>query len=128
LGQLRESHEEFKKLGYQIIALSPDRPEKVQVTSRAPQKPDYTLLSDAQLDAARAFGVAWQVDPEMVDLLLEYNIDIEDASGEKHHWLPVPSVFLLDTDGKVLFHYVNPDYKVRIDGDVLLAAARAYAE
>ncbi len=69
-----------------------------------------------------------QVDPERVDLLLEYHIDIEDASGEKHRWLPVPSVFLLDTDGKVLFHYVNPDYKVRIDGDVLLAAARAYAK
>ncbi len=34
----------------------------------------------------------------------------------------------LDTDGKVLFPYVNPDYKVRIDWDLLLAAARAYAE
>jgi len=39
----------------------------------------------------------------------------------------VPSVFLLDTDGKVLFHYVNPDYKVRINGDLLLAAP-AHAE
>jgi len=127
LGQLRESHEEFKKLGYQIIALSPDRPEKVKVTTQAPNKLDYLLLSDAQMDAARAFGVAWQVKQALIDQLLEYKIDLEAVSGEEHHWLPVPSVFLLDTDGKVLFHYVNPDYSVRINGELLLAAARAFA-
>jgi peroxiredoxin len=86
------------------------------------------LLSDAGLDAARGFGVAWQVDDGTVGKLREYDIDIEAASGEKHHWLPVPSLFLVDTEGRILFQYVNPDYKVRIHPDVLLAAARAYAE
>ena len=29
--------------------------------------------------------------------------------------------------GKILFQYVNPDFKVRLHPEILLAAARAYA-
>jgi hypothetical protein len=34
-------------------------------------------------------------------------------------------VFIVGTDGKIRFAYVNPDFKVRLDGEVLLAAAKA---
>jgi peroxiredoxin len=54
----------------------------------------------------------------------KYNIDVEEASGQKHHMLPVPAVFLVATNGLVQFEYVNPDYKVRLDPDLLLAATR----
>ena len=56
-----------------------------------------------------------------------FGIDLEKASGENHGQLPVPSVFVLDQDGVIQFHYVNPDYRVRIDPDVILAAAKAAA-
>lgn len=86
------------------------------------------FLSDSRLEAAMAMGVAYHASDETVKGLKGYGIDIEDASGETHHLLPVPSVFILDTSGKIRFQYVNPDYKVRIDGETLLAAARAALE
>lgn len=49
----------------------------------------------------------------------------EGASGETHHQLPVPAVFVLGTDGKIRFEHVTPDHKSRRDSDVLLAMARA---
>lgn len=104
--------------------MSPDRPEKVQAIAKTGEI-KYTLLSDSDLKAAQAFGVAYRVDDETLKLLEQYNIDLEEASGKKHHLLPVPSVFLLDTEGKIKFEYVNPDYKVRIDPQTLIAAARA---
>lgn len=63
----------------------------------------------------------------MFEALQSYNLDIEDASGKTHHLLPVPSVFIVDTEGAILFEYVNPDYRVRIDSETLLAAAKAVA-
>ncbi len=54
----------------------------------------------------------------------KYNIDVEEASGQKHHLLPVPAVFLVATNGLIQFECVNPDYKVRLDPDLLLAAAK----
>ena len=52
------------------------------------------------------------------------DMDIEEASGEKHHILPVPTIYLIDTSGVIQFQYSNPNYKVRLHPDVLLAAAR----
>ncbi len=87
----------------------------------------YTVYSDAGLDAARAFGIAFQLDPETVEQYEGYGIDLEEASGRRHHQLPVPSVFLVDAGGRVRWVYANPDYKVRPDNAELLAAARAAA-
>ena len=86
---------------------------------------DYILLSDSELAAARALGVAYRVDEETFGKLQGYGIDLEEASGQDHHLLPVPSVFLIDRKGSIRFVYVNPDYTQRIDPETLLAAARA---
>ncbi len=76
------------------------------------------------MNAAKAFRVAYKVDEATLKQLRDYKIDIEEASGEKHHLLPVPAVFIVATDGLVQFEYVNPDYKVRIHADLLVAAVR----
>lgn len=122
MGQLREIESKLTGLGYQIVIISPDRPEKIQEFT-AKNEYDYTLLSDSDLKAARALGVAYQVSDKTVETLESYNIDIEDASGKTHHLLPVPSIFIVDTEGVIQFEYVNPDYRVRIDSKTLLAAA-----
>ncbi len=80
------------------------------------------------MQAAAAFGVAFRVDDAMFDKLKGYGIDLEADSGEDHHQLPVPSVFLIGNRGRIEFQYVNPNYKVRLAPEVLLAAARAAAE
>ena len=124
MGQLREIESKLTTLGYQIVVISPDRPAKIQEFN-AKSNYDFTLLSDSDLKAARALGVAFRVSDETFEALSSYNLDIEDASGKTHHWLPVPSVFIVDTEGVVRFEYVNPDYRVRIDSKTLLAAAEA---
>jgi peroxiredoxin len=124
LGQLQEIDPQLRELGYRIIAISPDRQEKMD-ESLDKTKMTYTLLSDSSMEAAGAFGLAFEVDAETMKKLDSYNIDIEDASGEKHHMLPVPAVFLVGTDGVIDFVYANPDYTTRIDPEVLLAEAKA---
>ncbi len=47
-------------------------------------------------------------------------------SGEKHHLLPVPAILLINTDGIIQLHYVNPNYNVRLKKEVILAAAKAF--
>jgi hypothetical protein len=36
----------------------------------------------------------------------------------------VPAVYLVDAGGTIVFQFVHPDYKLRINPDLLLAAAR----
>jgi len=87
----------------------------------------YALYSDAGMEAARAMGIAYRVDEAQVERYRGFGIDLEEASGESHHELPVPSVFLVEQGGRILWVYSNPDYKVRPENERLLDAARAAA-
>jgi peroxiredoxin len=109
--------------GYQLVAISADQPSKLR------EKPDfqkltYTLLSDSPMDAAKGFGIAFEVDAATREKYLQYGIDLEAASGQLHHMLPHPAVFIVDTKGVIHFAYVNEDYKVRLEPEKILEAAR----
>jgi len=127
LGALATIEPRLVKLGYQVLAISADRLGKVQETQ---EKSDfrYRLLSDSKMEAARAFGIAFKVDDATLEKYKGYGIDLEAASGETHHLLPVPSVFVVGTDGVIKFAYSNPNYKVRLEPEKVLAAAERAAE
>jgi peroxiredoxin len=124
LGQLQRIAPELIEIGYQIVGISPDRPEKLR-ESLSKNELGYALLSDSKMAASLAFGIAYKVDDETLELYKGFGIDLEESSGEKHHLLPVPAVFVVGTDRTIKFEHVNPDYKKRLDPDVLLAAAKA---
>ncbi len=41
-----------------------------------------------------------------------------------NHLLPVPAVFIAGKDSIIEFEYVNPNYKVRLSPELLLAGAK----
>lgn len=126
LSGLVDIEEELLTLGYQIIAFSPDKPEIVAETSS--EELTYQLVADSTLNAAKAFGVAFTVNDATLKKLDSYNIDIEAASGETHHMLPVPAVFLTNAEGRITYRYYNANYKVRLAPEDLLKAAKAAAK
>ena len=127
LSQLKAAEAELVDLGFRVVAISPDQPEHL-AEAMQDQELTYTLLSDSDMEAARGFGVAFQVDDETIEQYKGFGIDLEASSGKNHHLLPVPAVFIVGKDGRIRFNYVNPDYKVRLTTDVLLAAAKMALE
>jgi peroxiredoxin len=127
LAALAEVEADLLAAGYKLVALSPDRPAKLR-EKPALEKLNYTLLSDSPATAARAFGLAFQVPDELVAKYKnEYKIDLEGDSGQTHHLLPHPAVFIVDAGGVIRFVHFDPDYRVRITPEKILAAARAAA-
>ncbi|NBB79965.1 MAG: redoxin domain-containing protein [Verrucomicrobia bacterium] len=126
LAALREIESDLRELGYRIHAISPDRPEAVARTvAKSEGEFNYTLYSDASAAVAKAFGLAFKVDAETYEKLMGYGIDLEAASGQEHHLLPVPAVYIVDTAGRVRFRYFDPNYKERLSAEALLNAAKA---
>jgi peroxiredoxin/sugar lactone lactonase YvrE len=123
LGELGLVQWKLIELGYQILAVSPDRPAKLAETKGALEL-SYRLLSDSSMLVTDAFGLAYRLDEATVAQYREYDIDLEGDSGETHHLLPVPAAYVVGTDGVIDFAYANPDYQTRISADVLLAAAQ----
>ncbi len=124
LSDLMKIENDLKELGYQIIAVSADKYEKLAETFEK-NEVGYTLLSDNDVNAAKAFGIAFKVEQSYLEKAKKYNIDLEEESGRSHHILPVPSAYVINKEGKIYFSYVNPDYSIRVDGDLLLQAAKS---
>jgi len=127
LSELRLAEEQLKAMGFDIWFISIDKPELLLASLDDPDI-GYTVYSDSALNATRAFGLAFRVDDELNERYLSYDIDLEKASGENHHVLPAPATYIIGRDGIINFAYINPDYKVRLHPNVLLAAAQAYNE
>jgi peroxiredoxin len=125
LSEMRLAEEQLEEMGFNIWFISIDQPEMLLASLDDPEI-GYDVFSDSSLDATRAFGIAFRVDDELNDRYLGHGIDLEKASGENHHVLPAPATYIIGADGIINFAYINPNYKVRLHPDVLLAAARAY--
>lgn len=114
LSDIGTIEDKILNLGYQIIAISPDSPEKLNVTTEK-DKLKYRLFSDASGELSKAMGIAFKAPERSLNMLSEY------SGGQNSGFLPVPSVFVTDKEGKIIFEYINPDYKIRISADLLLA-------
>lgn len=108
-------------MGYSIIAISPDAPENLK-KSVDKNKLTYTLVSDKIGALAKAMGIAFQA-PHPYEKLLTPN----QGEGVELH-LPVPAVFLVNEEGEILFEYINPNYKKRMSGDLLLSTAKVFVK
>ncbi len=107
-----------------MVAFSADQPSRLNARLDVKDL-GYALYSDALMEAARAMGIAYRLDDAGVARYRRLGIDLEEASGETHHELPVPSVFLVEKGGRILWVYSNPDYRIRPKNERLLEAARA---
>lgn len=129
LSELRKVIPAIDDLGVDILFLSGDRPELlVSSLSRETQNDinglGYTIMSDANAQAAIALGIAFKASDPTIARRREKGDDIEQSSMARHGVLPVPAVFAISREGVITYAYANPDYKLRVSGEELLAAAR----
>ena len=113
LEAIGQSEEEILKLGYQIIAISPDSPEKLNKTV-SKNELNYSLYSDSEGKLMTEMGIAFQAPKRYKSMLEKYSDDKNSGL------LPVPSLFVIGTNGNILYEYVNADYKNRIDAGFLI--------
>ncbi|MHB1328416.1 MAG: peroxiredoxin-like family protein [Gemmatimonadales bacterium] len=124
LGKIATIQDSLAGLGVQVLAVSPDRPEKLRESAEG-QSLQYQLLSDSDMALTKAFGLAFRMTDEDVAKYAAAGLDLAEASGHDHHLLPVPAVYLIDTTGMIRFAHWDPDYRKRIATDSLLQAVRS---
>lgn len=109
------------ELGYQVIAVSPDKIEKLKDIEMMDDI-NYRLFSDAAGTLTKAAGLAFQAPDRYTDRLADW------SGGKNNGFLPVPSVFVMNQAGEIEFEYINPNYKKRMSGEMLLAVLKVLKE
>jgi peroxiredoxin len=119
--------DDLAREGVQLIAISMDQPSKLRETLQK-DKLDYTLLSDSDASAVKAFGISFKVSDATLEKMKTHGVDLDAATGNSDHILPHPAVFVVNTTGIIRFAHVNPDFKVRLEPAKVLEAAKAAKE
>ena len=118
LSGLVEIEQDILELGYQILAISPDDFKNLQSTIEN-NSTKYKLLSDPNGEFIQEIGIAFKTSSS----LKEYIIG-KGQKGETSSVMPVPTVIIVDKKGVIKFEYINPNYKERISGDMLLSVLK----
>ena len=118
LSGLAHIEQEVIKLGYQIIAISPDDYKNLQHTEEK-DSIGYQLYSDSGAVFCQAIGIAFGT-----PALMKGYAKSKGQKGKMSTLLPVPTVMVVDQAGKILFEYINPNYKQRLSGEMLLAVLK----
>lgn len=113
-GQLIKAYPQIQSKDARMVAISPDSPEST-TSNQSKNSIPFPVYSDSDLNAAKAFGLAFQVDDATVKRYKGFGIDLESASGRGHHSLPIPAVYIVDASGKIVFAHSDPDYKHRLE-------------
>ena len=125
LAALVDIEDDLKAMGVQLLAISPDQPSKLRDAPNRKVDPSYELLSDSDMKLCDALGISFTVAEELVAKYKnEYKIDLEAASGRKHHKLPHPAVYVVGRDGVIRFAHVSKDYSKRLEPEKIIEAAK----
>ncbi len=113
LSDIASVESKIKEMGYTIIAISPDSPDKMKATLEKTEL-TYNLYSDSDGKLIKAMGIAFKVSDGYKKLLDEHSDGINEGL------LPVPALYVVDNKGNVKYRFLSPDYKLRISSETLL--------
>lgn len=116
---------EIHALGAQLVAISPQAPDG-SMSENDIRNMDFVVLSDQNADVAASYGVAWQVPAFLLDHMREdRGLDLESLNNGNGSILPIPATFVLDSEGKVTWRYVDVDYRTRSEPQDIINALKA---
>ena len=107
-----------------IVAVVPDR-QKFTAWLKTDAKVPFPILTDMDNGYAMSLDLAIWVGDEMRKLMISSGWNPAVSQGTENWTLPVPATFIVGTDGIVTARFVDPDYRVRMAIEDLLAALRS---
>jgi len=123
LRALKESLPEFNKHNAQLVAISPQTPDKSQEQFKKDGAP-FEILSDLNNQTMKNYKLYFEPSKKLVELYKKHGLDLEGFNGNGRTGLPVPGTFVIDQSGIVRAMKAQTDYKIRMEpADILKALA-----
>jgi len=124
LAQLQNALGEIKKLGGNLLAISPQTPD-ASLSMVEKDNLDFDVLSDVGNMVARKFTTVFRHDDKANGVLKQLGIDFGSFYGDDSNEIPVPAVFVIDKDAIVkLAKSEGGDYRNRVEISEIMAALK----
>ncbi len=126
LSALEDIYEQVKSIGAEILAITPERPDKTDIGQSRP-KPSFPVLYDAGNRVASEYGIVFELNPHLKSLHQAMGSDLPPFNGDASWTLPIPATFIIDRDQIISWRFLDKDYTKRAEPADLLKNLKAYA-
>lgn len=121
LRTLQKSLAEFRRFGASLVGISPQRLAYSHMTADR-RNIQYQVLSDKGNVIANDYGLMFTMPDEIVNAYNAFGIDIaminDNASSVE---VPVPATFVVNTNGRISYRFVDADYTKRAEPAAIIA-------
>ena len=105
---------EIESLGANLVAISPQLPEKSLSTAEE-NKVTFEVLSDGGNRVAREFGLVFALAESLRPLYKKFGADVAAANGDESYELPITATYVIDSDDTIVHAFVDTDYTKRLE-------------
>ena len=120
LQKLQDSLSLITEKGASVVAITPETTEGILKTVEK-TKATFPIIYDEDMKISKGYGVSFKVDEKTVQRYKNADIDLLKTNDQKEASLPVPAVYIINSDGAVTHRFFETDYKKRISVKEILA-------
>jgi len=121
LRALQRSLAEFLRYGASLVGVSPQTVAYSHMNADR-RNVQYQILSDSGNKIANEYGLMFSMPQQMVNAFNTFGIDIAKVNGGQNKVeVPVPATFVINTDGRVAYRFLDADYTQRAEPAEIIA-------
>ena len=112
LQALEAAADRIRGYGASLVAISPQTPDNSRKTQQEITL-SFPILSDKNCEFADKFGIRWMPSQALQGVYRNFGTDVGAFNGEGSWALPMPSRYVIATDGEIVYAKINPNYTHR---------------
>ncbi|OUS01587.1 alkyl hydroperoxide reductase [Flavobacteriales bacterium 33_180_T64] len=110
----------FKEKGAQLVAISPESPDN-SLSTIEKNNLEFEVLTDKDNNFAKSIGLVYKLPKDLVSLYAErFKIDLNQSQNNINNELPISATYVVDKTGRITYHFLDEDYKLRADPRAIL--------
>lgn len=112
---------DLESLGVQYLAICPQETDASDTDHK-----NFHVVSDADNQIAKSFGIVYELDEQQKQLFDEWQTDLKTINRSDRWELPLPATYLIDSNRKVRFSFVDVDFRKRMDPQEIVDFVREH--
>lgn len=123
LNALQKELPNFEAAGATLFALTPEMPDRSMSTAEK-HALEFEVLSDIDNCVARDYGIVFKLTDE-VAAIYEEKFGLSDYNGNESAELPLAATYIINPDGKIVYAFLDADYRNRAEPAEITAALQS---
>ena len=113
LSSLQEALPQFKAEGANLLALTPEQPDK-SMSTKEKNDLDFEILSDVGNNIAREYGIVYKLTDDVAEIYQD-GFDLHGYNGDESNELPLAATYVIDQTGLIQFAFLDAEYRNRAE-------------